>query len=91
MIYVKLMETLKNILIGVNLEHGSMSITKDNNIENIEVIDYFDFYTEGSLLILKDIENDNETVINLEKVNFELGYNRVHFNDGIIDYKVELV
>lgn len=90
MIFAKLMETLKDILVGVEVEHGSVMITKNNDIESIEIIDYFDFFTKGSLLVLKDIENDNETVIDLENTNFEIGYNRVHFNNGIADYKVEL-
>lgn len=91
MIYAKLMETLKDILVGVEVEHGSVMITKDNDIDSIELINYFDFYTEGSLLNLKDMENDKNTVIDLENVIFQLGYNRVHFHDGVTDYKVELV
>lgn len=86
---MRIMETLKNMVVGSLVDGDSLMLEKDEDV--VEIIDLFDFRVQNNEIVLCDIKNLNELRIDLDEYEIKAGYEFVEFTKGEENYKLSFI
>lgn len=82
----KMIEILKNMVIGSFIDGDSLILEKNEDV--IKIIDLFDFKIEDNEIVLYDIKNLNEIRIDLNKFEVKTSFEKIIFKNDKDEYEL---